>query len=100
MADSKKSMEFQRLLSNSDLKYYYHGYRHVFPNPQMQIFHAGLANAPEPDKEVPCELLETLLHTSREGETLIDLGDQMVEVPLKVIPPTGSDETFPPPADK
>ncbi|KAL0462746.1 UNVERIFIED_CONTAM: hypothetical protein Slati_0162200 [Sesamum latifolium] len=61
LADFKKSEDFQRLLADSALKYYYHGYRTcagqfvdagypplTAPNDFLDI-HAGLADAPKPD---------------------------------------------------
>ncbi|KAL0423213.1 UNVERIFIED_CONTAM: hypothetical protein Sradi_0856100 [Sesamum radiatum] len=67
-------MEFQRLLSDSALKYYYHGYRICAsqvadadypPLTALTDFldiHPDLADAPELDEETPCELPDTLLY--------------------------------------
>ncbi|KAL0434295.1 UNVERIFIED_CONTAM: hypothetical protein Slati_2763800 [Sesamum latifolium] len=111
MTDFMKSLEFQLLLSDNALKYYSHGYLTCVtlfmdascpPLTALTGFldiHVGLAYAPEPDKEVPYELPETLLYTTREGEAPKDPWDQMVEddFPLKVVPLAGGDEGVPPP---
>ncbi|KAL0402068.1 UNVERIFIED_CONTAM: hypothetical protein Slati_4236700 [Sesamum latifolium] len=100
MVDFKRSMELQRLLINSALNYYCHGYRiciSQFANvgyPSLTAptnfldIHAGLADAPELDEEIPCELPENLLHVPREGKAPANLKEPMVEdvVPLKVVP--------------
>ncbi|KAL0361897.1 UNVERIFIED_CONTAM: hypothetical protein Sradi_3874200 [Sesamum radiatum] len=64
MANFKKSLEFQRLVSDRALRYYYHSYRtyisqfadaSYLPLTTSTSFldiHVGLANVPEPDKEV------------------------------------------------
>ncbi|KAL2235308.1 UNVERIFIED_CONTAM: hypothetical protein Sindi_1263000, partial [Sesamum indicum] len=100
LADFKKSEEFQHLLADSALKYYYHGYwtcasqfvdagyfSLIASNDFLEI-HAGLADAPESNDEVPQELLDSLLHVPFEGEAPTDPEDPVVEnvVPLKVVP--------------
>ncbi|KAL2227645.1 UNVERIFIED_CONTAM: hypothetical protein Sindi_2123200 [Sesamum indicum] len=87
LTDFKKFEEFQRLLVDNALKYYHHGYRTCAASNFLYI-HAGLVDAPEPDEEVPQELLENLLYVPLEGEAPIDPENPMVEdiVPLKVVP--------------
>ncbi|KAL0394536.1 UNVERIFIED_CONTAM: hypothetical protein Slati_4419800 [Sesamum latifolium] len=109
LADSKKSEDFQSLLANNVLKYYYHGYRTcagqfidagypplTAPTNFLDI-NVGLADVPKPDEEVPPELPESLLHVPSEGEAPVDPEDQMEDaVPLRVVPPSQiADDTCP-----
>ncbi|KAL0455917.1 UNVERIFIED_CONTAM: hypothetical protein Slati_0930900 [Sesamum latifolium] len=104
MANFSKSLEFQHLLLDSTMKYYYHGYRTCasqfadagYPPLTGPIdfldIHAGLADAPESDEEVPYELPEPLLDTAVEGEAPKDPRDQMIDIfPPKVAPLAGGD---------
>lgn len=82
------------------MKYYYHGYRtcasqfvdagyfSLIASTDFLEIHAGLADAPEPNDEVPQELPDSLLHVPFEGEAPTDPEDPVVEnvVPLKVVP--------------
>ncbi|KAL0440440.1 UNVERIFIED_CONTAM: hypothetical protein Slati_2527000 [Sesamum latifolium] len=101
MADFKKSLEFQRLLSNRALMYYYHGYQtwvSQFADAASFLdIYVWLANAPELEEEVLCELPKALLHAAQEEKAPKDPGDQMVKdvFPLKVAFSTSSDESAP-----
>ncbi|KAL0433835.1 UNVERIFIED_CONTAM: hypothetical protein Slati_2717800 [Sesamum latifolium] len=64
---------------------------------KVRNIHIGLADAPEPDEDVPQELPESLLHTCPEDETRVDPKNPMVEdaVPLSVVPLAADDNVAP-----
>ncbi|KAL0288989.1 UNVERIFIED_CONTAM: hypothetical protein Scaly_2715100 [Sesamum calycinum] len=109
LADLKKSEDFQRLHANSALRYYYHGYQTCagqFPDigyPPLTIptdfldIYIRLVDVPEPDEEVPSELLESLLHSPLKSEAPADPEDPQVEnaTPLQMVPPAGDDNSIP-----
>ncbi|KAL0395396.1 UNVERIFIED_CONTAM: hypothetical protein Slati_4505800 [Sesamum latifolium] len=87
LADFKKSEEFHNLVADSALKYYYHGYRTcagqfvnagypplTAPTDYLDI-NARLADAPEPNEDVPSELPESLFRVRPEGEAPVDPED-------------------------
>ncbi|KAL0453857.1 UNVERIFIED_CONTAM: hypothetical protein Slati_1363800 [Sesamum latifolium] len=92
LAGFKKSKEFQQLLADRALKYYYHGYRTCagqftdagYPplaaSTDFLDINIGLADAPEPDEEVPQRLPESLLHPLPENEAPTGSEDPMVEM--------------------
>ncbi|KAL0427316.1 UNVERIFIED_CONTAM: hypothetical protein Slati_2906400 [Sesamum latifolium] len=56
-----------------------------------------MADAPDPNEEVPQELPQSLLHAPPESEAPVDLKDPLVEdaTPLNMVPPVGDDSVVP-----
>ncbi|KAL2251672.1 UNVERIFIED_CONTAM: hypothetical protein Sindi_2289500 [Sesamum indicum] len=104
MVDFKKSEEFQSLLIDNALKFYYHRYRTCtsqFADAGYLPLIAPIANVPQLGEEIPLELPENLLHVPQEGEAPTDLDYLMVEnvVSFKVVP-LADDDAPPTPSGK